>query len=308
MPMRFLILVLALSGITLPGAEARLEVVAMNSVIADIARQVGGNDVLVTSLIPPGQDLHGFSPSPGDMRQVRQSRIVLTSGLGLEAGFLSKLQSQDPHGPLFVSLGDSMTPLASSPTPHEHEHEHDDEHGEIDPHWWHSIPNARMASKVICDAFIQADPDHAEAYTIRTAAFDKKLSELARWVRVTMARLPRDRRILVTSHDAFGYFAHDYGFTVRPVAGLSSEDKPSSKNVRALIAAIQANHVPAIFIENTENPKVLTEITRETGTRIGGMLYSGGLGEKEATSYEDMVRHNVETIVNGLTPNSNGAN
>lgn len=303
--MKFLLFLVILVGMTVVRAEARLEVVAMNPLIADLVRQVGGEAVSVTSLIGPGQDLHEFSPSPGDISIVRHARIVFLSGLGLEAGFLGKLQSQGQPGPIFVSLGDAIPPLTSMSQDDDHDHGHDkNPRGAMDPHWWHSISNARIGVRVIRDTFIAADPEQTQNFQTRAAAFDQQLDELARWIRVTVAALPRNRRILVTSHDAFGYFARDYGFTVRPVSGLSTKDKPSSQSVRALITAIKSDRVEAIFLENAENPKVLTEITRETGARIGGTLYAGGLGTQEATTYEDMMRHNVTTIVTGLkSPN-----
>jgi len=304
--MKSLLFTVLLVGMALCGAEARLNVLAMNPLLADLAKQVGGDAISVTSLIPPGQDLHEFSPSPGDISQVRHARIVFLSGLGLEAGFLAKLQSDSQSGPLFVSLGDAIPPMASLAHDDAHDHDHgENAHGTMDPHWWQSISNVRIAVRVIRDTFIAADPSQTQTFQTRAATFDRQLGELSRWIRVTVAAIPRDRRILVTSHDAFGYFARDYGFTVRPVSGLSTEDKPSSQSVRVLIAAIKSDQVGAIFLENAENPKVLTEITRETGARIGGTLYAGSLGTKEATTYEDMMRHNVTTIVKGLrTPKS----
>ena len=115
-----------------------------------------------------------------------------------------------------------------------------------------------------------------------------------------MAKVPRDQRKLVTSHDAFQYFARDFGFTIYPIKGISSDDEPSSKKVAELIAIIRKQKVKAIFPENIENPKVMSEITRETGVKVAGKLYADGLGEDAAATYDGMVRNNVSTIASAL--------
>jgi zinc/manganese transport system substrate-binding protein len=289
-------------------AAGKLDVVSLTTVLADIARNVGADNVVVTNIIQPGIDPHTFEPSVGDIRKISEAELVLASGLGFES-FLSKLETSVGGGPVFLVVGKSITPIMTSAedahdADHHEEHHHAAGHapdGKIpDPHWWHSIDNAIIATGLIRDAFSKADPDHAAQYAANAAGYVARLRDLEKWANLEIAKLPRDRRILVTSHDALGYFARDYGFELHPVEGISTSDQPSSKKVRALIDEIQAGGVKAIFAENIENPKVLEEITRETGAKLGGTLYADGLGATEAGTYESMMRHNVETIVAAL--------
>lgn len=149
-------------------------------------------------------------------------------------------------------------------------------------------------------AFIKADPDHASDYRRNAGAHLASLDELERWIRVRVAVLPRSQRKLVTSHDALQYFAHDYGFTILPVKGISTGEEPSSMHVRELIEIIRRESVKAVFLENIENSRAMNQIAAETGVRSGGVLYSDGLGDSEASTYELMMSHNVNTIVDGL--------
>lgn len=284
-------------------AEEKLVVASLSTVLSDIAQNVGGDKVEVINIIKPGVDPHEFMPSASDVQAISGAKIVLLSGNGQEAAYLSKLEASVGKGPEFLAVGDRIKPLmVAEDDDHDHGHAHGAaEGGKVrDPHWWHSIPNAKVAADFIRDAFITAAPADKEAFTANAAAYQKKLDALQKWARVTIAQLPRDKRHLVTSHDAFGYFARDYGFTVHAIEGISTEDQPSSGTVRKIIDAIREEGVKSIFLENIQNPKVLTEITRETGAKPGGVLYADGLGDKEATTYEDMIRHNYSTIVEGL--------
>ena len=284
-------------------AEEKLVVASLSTVLTDIAQNVGGDKVEVINIIKPGVDPHEFMPSASDVQAISGAKIVLLSGNGQEAAYLSKLEASVGKGPEFLAVGDRVKPLmVTEDDDHDHGHAHGAaEGGKVrDPHWWHSISNAKVATDFIREAFIAADPADKEAFTANAAAYQKKLDALQKWARVTIAQLPRDKRHLVTSHDAFGYFARDYGFTVHAIEGISTEDQPSSGTVRKIIDAIREEGVKSIFLENIQNPKVLTEITRETGAKTGGVLYADGLGDKEATTYEDMIRHNYSTIVEGL--------
>lgn len=284
-----------------------LKVASLSTVLGDIARQVGGDLVQVTEIVEPGVDPHIFEPSPGDIKKISQAQVVLASGLGFEP-YLTKLQKSLGSGPVFVVVGDFLKPLLvdeSCSEDHNHDHGHSHGHavgGKIaDPHWWHSIKNVEIATNVIRDAFSKADPENKAIYRKNAQRYQEQLEQLAAWVRNALAPLPRNERILVTSHDALGYFARDYGFTILPVEGISTADQPSSKKVRDLILEIKESGVPAIFAENISNPKVLQEITRETGVKTGGVLYADGLGRNEAATYDAMMRHNVSTIVNSLS-------
>lgn len=297
--MKRLILLLACWVLTSVRAAEPVTVASLSTVLSDVAKNVGGDRVRILEIVKPGVDPHGFEPSPGDIKAMSKANLVLANGLGFE-GYLDKLRQALGTGPVFVVVGNSVKTI---PVVHEHhDHDHDHDHGENgnDPHWWHSVNNVKIATKVIRDALIKVDPAGRATYDANAKNYLARLDQLAKWVKLEVAKLPASQRILVTSHDALGYFAKDYGFEIHPVQGVSTADQPSSKKVRDLIGEVKAKKVKAIFAENIENPKVLTEITRETGAQLGGRLYADGLGTQEASTYEDMMRHNVGTIVGAL--------
>ena len=292
-------------------AEPALTVASLSTVLSDVARRVGGERVRVVEIVRPGIDPHEFQPSPSDVQAVAKADILLISGKGLE-GYLAKLEQSAGGGSAgkfvdvrskwsdhqytggkYVNIGDALGVSLKL-----------QEEGRTvdDPHWWHSFANVRRATELVQAVFVQADPRNAQDYATHGAAYVNRLAAAENDVKLKVAELPRDRRKLVTSHDAFGYLARDYGFTVYPVEGVSTSDEPSSRQVAALLDTIRREKVKAVFFENTQNPKVLATITRETGATVGGELYADGLGapDSDAATYEGMMRHNVETIVNAL--------
>lgn len=304
----FSFLTVALFG-ALAAAQAELKVASLNTVLSDIAENVGGDKVTVDWILKSGIDPHAFDPSPSAIKAINQAKIVLASGKGIE-GYLAKLEHSAAPGTQFITVGESIPSLKMKPEEEAEDHDHHaDEHehhhpvgadGLVeDPHWWHSVKNVKIATKVIRDAFIAADPANAATYKANAAAYQARLDALAKWVRAQVALLPTDKRKLVTSHDAFQYFARENGFTIYAVEGLSTSDQPTSHEVAELIETIKAQGVKAVFSESSVNPKVVQEITKETGAKLGGELQADGLGG-DATSYEKMVRSNVTTIVNAL--------
>jgi zinc/manganese transport system substrate-binding protein len=169
-----------------------------------------------------------------------------------------------------------------------------------DPHWWHSIANMGKAVNVVRDALVAASPADAALFKDNAAKYQGRLGALQKWAKIELAKLPLDQRKLVTSHDAFQYFALENGFKIYAIEGISSADQPSSKKVADIIKTIKTQGVKAIFPEKIENPKVLKEITKESGAKMGGELYADGLGEGDAATYEGMYKHNVTTIVDAL--------
>lgn len=289
MKTRFLSLALTLAAASALVA-APVKVVSFSTILAEVAQQVGGSAVDVVELVKPGVDPHEYQPTPGDLRQLADAKLILASGKNMEH-YLDKLAGSAGPGAMIVKVGDQMPSLQLN------------EEGEglvQDPHWWHNVANVEKATKIVRDALIQIDPADKAEFTSKANAYLAKLAALNTWVKQKVAELPRDKRELVTSHDAFQYFAKQYGFTIYPIEGISTEQEPSAKQVDDLIATIKTQGVKAIFLEDTLNPKVSSEITRETGTKIGGMLYADGLGSGEGSTYEGMVKHNVTTIVEAL--------
>lgn len=269
--------------------RAELTVASLSTIATEIAQSVGGDAVRVTPIIKPGTDPHDFQPSPLDVREIEGADLVLLGGKGME-GYLTKLEEAVGNKAKFVDVGSAIASLEL------------EEEGRVveDPHWWHSIENVKKATVAVKKQFVASDPANKSVYEKNAAAYLDKLTDLQKWARKEVSKLPRDRRKLVTSHDAFQYFARDYGFTIYAIEGVSTDDQPSSKKVTDLIKTIREQKVKAVFFESIENPKVVGEITRETGAKVGGELYADGLGDKEAATYSDMIRHNITSIVGNL--------
>src|SRR6267154_913997 len=241
-------------------AEDKLAIASFSTILTEIAQKVGGQDVTVAGLIQPGQDPHEFQLSPSDLQAVSGARLVLTSGKNLEHYFNNL---RDATKADLLPVGDKLPSLKMRAG----EDEKTAKSGFIeDPHWWNSVPNVEEATFIVRDELVKLDPAHADEYRANAQSYADQLQQLNGWVKQKIAELPRDQRKLVTSHDAFQYFAKEYGFTVHPIEGVNTQDEASSKKVSDLLKTIKDEHVKAVFFESIENPKVMTEITKETGT------------------------------------------
>lgn len=263
----------------------------LHPLLADLAREVGGDRVEVVELVTHTDDPHDFEPTPEKLRRAAGMDLCLASGKGLES-YLPALRSLLTEKTRLLEVGAGVPSLAGTCDNPDHHH-----HGEEDPHWWHSIDAFRRATTVVAEAFAAADAAGADAYRTRALAYRQRLDALERWTRREIARIPADRRVLATAHAAFNYFCHDFGFTALPVQGLNREQMPDAKSLAALVERIRASGVPAVFPEDTSNPKVLETLARDIGVRIAKPLIADGT---TAESYEAMVRHNVRTMVEAL--------
>ena len=275
------------------GAE-KIRVSSFSTILTEVVEQVGGDRVEVTAHLKPGIDPHDFEPKPSDLKAVANAQIVLLSAKHME-GYVGKLKDATGTKATLVEVGDKGMKSLKLTVQHG-DHAHDGE----DPHWWHSVRNIAKATKVVRDELIKVSPEDKATFTANAEAYLAKLDALQDWVASKVAQLPRNQRKLVTNHDAFGYFADEFGFTVMPIAGLSKNDQPGSKKVAELTAKIKAAGVKAVFSEDVANPKVIQEITRETGAKFGGELLSDGLGTGANGTVEGMFKHNVTTIVEAL--------
>ena len=310
---RMLKLAAAVSAMTLlPAALAtasagNLKVVASFSIIADFASNVGGDRVDITTLVGPNGDAHVYEPKPADAAAVAAADVVLVNGLQLE-GFLRRLvEASGTRAPIVeLTKGGEVLKIADEPHPHE-EDEDDDHaaaeeghhhHGEYDPHAWQSVRNAEVYVKNIPDAFCAADAAGCDTYKANADAYGRKLEALDAEIREAVAGIPLDKRSIITSHDAFGYFEHDYGLAFLAPEGMSTDSEASAADVAALIRQIRDDKASAIFVENITNPRLIEQIGGETGLKVGGELYSDALSDKDgpAATYIDMMRHNVATI------------
>ena len=269
-------------------AQARLDVVASFSILGDFARNVGGERVNVTTLVGPDGDVHVYTPAPADAKKIADAKLVIINGLGLE-GWLPRLVQSSGGKTAIVAATNGIAPLKIG--------------GDADPHAWQSVANARIYVANIRDALVAADPAGAGTYRANAQTYLAKLDALDREVRQAMTRIPQPRRKVISTHDSFGYFAAAYGVEFIAPLGVSTESEASARDIAGIITQIRAAKIPAVFLENISDPRLMRRISTETGARIGGTLYSDSLtGEKgDAPTYIDMVRHNIKALTSALS-------
>ena len=279
-------------------AQDRLKVIASFSILGDLVKNVGGDRVEVATLVGPNGNAHVYAPSPGDAKKVADAKLVFVNGLGFE-GWLERLvKASGTKAPVVVATK-GIKPLERAG---EHDHDHDHDHGRADPHAWQSVANAKIYVANIRDALIAADPAGKDAYLANAAAYLAKLDALERDVREVIAKIPADRRRVITSHSAFGYFQDAYGVSFTAPQGVSTEAEASAKDVAAIIAQIKKQKAAAVFLENVTDPRLVEQIARETGAKVGGTLYSDALTDDkgDATTYIDLIRHNLRQLASAL--------
>jgi zinc/manganese transport system substrate-binding protein len=271
-------------------AQSKIKVVATFSILGDLVKNVGGDRVEIMTLVGPDGDAHAFSPSPADAKMLAAAKLVVVNGLGFE-GWIARLVN---------ASGTKASTVVASKGIASRKMEDEDHPGktQIDPHAWQSIANARVYVANIRDGLSKADPAGKDIYAANAKAYLAKLIVLEREVRAAVNKIPADRRKIITSHDAFGYFGAAYRVEFIAPEGVSTESAASAKDVARIIAQIRKQKIPAVFLENVSDPRLMQQIARETGARIGGRLYSDALSGPggSAGSYIDMMRHNVRTL------------
>ncbi|WP_375305889.1 zinc ABC transporter substrate-binding protein [Bradyrhizobium sp. A11] len=285
--MRFILFcALLLIASPLQAAE-RLNVVASFSILADFVRNVGGDRINLTTLVGADSDVHVYTPPPADAKRVAEAKLVIVNGLGLE-GWLPRLVQSSGSKAQVVTASAGIAPLKLGSA--------------ADPHAWQSVPNAKVYVADIANALAAADPDAADFFRARAKAYLEKLETLDREVREAVAKIPTARRKVISTHDAFGYFAAEYGIRFVAPLGVSTETEPSARDIATIIGQIKAQKIPAVFLENISDDRLIRRIAAETGAKVGGTLISDGLtGEKgPAPTYIDMVRHNIKALTSAL--------
>ena len=273
----------------------RLGVVASFSILRDLAAHVGGDRIDVTALVGPGGDAHVYEPSPADARTTGAAALIVVNGLGFE-GWMERLaQASDTKAPVVVAsagvaprLTGSRSGAARAAGP--------------DPHAWQSVRNAGIYASNIRDGLIRIDPQGRATYEANAAAYLAELDRLDADIRHAVAAIPPERRKVITTHEAFSYFAADYGIAFFAAQGVSSETDPSARDIARIIRAVREQNIPALFFENAADPRLIRRIAAETGARIGGTLYADSLSAAAgpAATYVDMMRHNIREIAEGL--------
>ena len=285
--MRFL-LVFALLLIASPlHAAERLNVVASFSILADFVKNVGGDELDLTTLVGANSDVHVYAPAPSDAKRMADARLLVINGLGLE-GWLPRLVQSSGSKAAIVIASNGIAPLS---------------HGsEADPHAWQSVANAKIYVANIRDGLATADPADAAAFRTNADRYLAELDALDAEVRAAVAKIPPERRKVISTHNAFGYFASAYGIEFIAPSGVSTENEPSARDIAAIIRQIKAEKIPAVFLENISDERLIRRIAAETGAKVGGTLYSDSLtGEKgPAPTYIDLVRHNIKALTGAL--------
>jgi zinc/manganese transport system substrate-binding protein len=271
--------------------DAKVKVLATFSILGDVVKNVGGERVEVTMLVGPNADAHVYSPSPADAKKLAGSKLIVVNGLGFEGWIERLVKASGSKAPVVVaSKGIKPRSMTGG-------HGHGHSHGS-DPHAWQSVGNVKLYAANVRDGLIAADPAGKSAYEANATAYLAKLDALDREVRDTVAKIPADRRRIITTHDAFGYFKDAYGLDFIAPQGVSTESEASAKDVARIITQIKRQKIPAVFMENVSDPRLLKRIADETGARVGGTLYSDALTDPKgpAPTYIDLIRHNIRTL------------
>lgn len=276
----------------------KLYVVTTTGMIADVAKNIGGEYVIVESLMGPGVDPHLYKASEGDVAKLSKADIILYNGLNLEARM----------GDVLVQMASQKktVPVAGA-IPEQELLEPPEFKGHYDPHVWFDVGNWMKVTERIRDELKVRDPQHAEVYEKNAAAYLAMLEDLDTSVREKVQEVPEDQRVLVTAHDAFNYFGKAYGFEVRGLQGISTEAQAGTKDVQDLVTFIVDRKIKAIFVETSIPERTIRSVQEAAvakgwDVRIGGQLFSDAMGDAETFegTYVGMVTHNIDTIVGAL--------
>jgi len=281
-------LALLTAFIAAPAHAAPLKAVASFSVLGDMVARIGGERIALKVLVGPDGDAHGFEPSPADASALAAAGIVFVNGLGFEPWMEKLAAASGYRGPLIAA--------SAGVIPREMQ---EDGHTHTDPHAWQDLANGAIYVRNIEAALASADPAGKSVYEANAAALLAELAGLDRWTRAEIGAVPAAKRKVITSHDAFGYFAAAYGVTFIAPEGLSTDAEPGAGDLARLIDQIRHEGIKALFIENMSDPRLIRQIADETGVEVGGALYADALSEpgEGAGTYLDMFRHNVALIV-----------
>ncbi len=284
-----------------------LKIVVPFSILGYLVKNVVGEEVEVMTSVGPDGYPHTFEPTPQDGVAIACADVIFENGVGLEtwlSEIVASTQSRARHIVVTKGLklrrGKRHHDSTKKSEPHTHE---DDE----DPHVWHDVHNVIHMVSVIRDAMIEINPTHAKRYEVNAAAYLNCLQKMHQWVDAEVAKLPKDRRKLVTNHDTFGYFADRYGFEIvcSAMASLSTKaSEPSAGEFSKLVMSIRSTRVPAVIAQNIHNTRLMGQLAREAGVKLAPSLYTNALGPPNSPghTYEKMIRHNVTTIVRALQP------
>ena len=286
----------------LAATQKPLKVVASFSVLGDLVKQVGGKKIALNLLVGPDSDAHVFQPSPADAGKLAQADLVFVNGLGFEGWIDRLVKSSGYRGNVAVtSVG--INTLRSEDHDHAPHHDGEKEIDETDPHAWLDIKNTKIYIDNILQALSQLDPENKAYYAQNASHYQRKLSDLDQLIREKFAAIPVEKRKIVTSHEAFSYFGRAYGLTFIAPVGINTEAEPSAQSLAKIISQIRKENIQAVFLENISNTRLLEQLSRETGVKIGGTLYTDSLSKAggPAANYLDLMQHNAQSIFSALS-------
>ena len=276
------------------GASAadKVKAVASFSILGDMVKQVGGDRVDVITLVGPNGDAHVYEPTPADAKNLAAAQILFTNGLGFE-GWMDRLEKSSGFKGTVVVASTGVKPRTMV----------EDAKTITDPHAWQSLANGKIYAANIRDALIAADPAGKATYEANAKKFIDGMTAMEANVKAAVAKMPPERRKIITTHDAFGYFGSAYGMEFIAPEGVSTESEASAQDVAKIITQIKKEHIPAVFLENVTDSRLLDQIASETGAKIGGTLYSDALSAPDgpAGNYLDMFRNNIDTLSTALS-------
>lgn len=282
-----------LLSVAVTAQETRLPVVATFSILADMTREVGGDAVAVIPLVPPDGDAHSFQPRPGDLRMLRTARVVVENGLGLE-GWTTRLIASSGFAGTRITAAGAIPPRTVR----------EGKRTVRDPHVWQDPRRAVLMVQAIANGLASADPAQAVAYRARAADYAARIEAVDREIEQAMAAIPSERRRVITSHDAFGYYGDRYGIEFRAVQGVSTAGEPSARDLARLAAQVRREGIRAVFVESMADPRLAEALARESGARVGGRVYSDSLSAPDgpAATYLSMLRHNTALFAAAMQP------
>jgi zinc/manganese transport system substrate-binding protein len=266
-------------------AQDKLKILATFSILGDLVKNVGGDRVEVVTLVGPNGDAHVYTPTPADAKKLGEAKVVVINGFGLE-GWMTRLVKASGTKAATVFASKSVKSRKME----------DEGHQVTDPHAWQSIANTKIYVANIRDGLSSADAAGKSAYEANAAAYLAKLDELEKDVKAAIGKIPADHRRIITSHDAFGYFGAAYGMEFISPEGVSTESEASAQDVAKIITQIKKQKIPAVFMENITDPRMMQQIAKESGAKIGGTLFSDALSDDKgpAPTYIDMMRNNIK--------------
>ncbi|MEI2299256.1 metal ABC transporter substrate-binding protein [Ensifer sp. MJa1] len=273
-------------------AQEKFKAVTTFTVIADMAKNVAGDAAIVESITKPGAEIHNYQPTPRDILKAHDAKLILWNGLNLELWFEKFFQNFDDVPGVVVSTGVEPMGIAEGPYT-----------GKPNPHAWMSPSAALIYVDNIRDAFVKYDPDNAETYKANAEAYKQKIEATIGPIRAEIAKIPADRRWLVSSEGAFSYLIRDFGMKELYLWPINADQQGTPQQVRKVIDAVRANNIPVVFSESTISPDPAEQVARETGAKYGGVLYVDSLSEAEGPvpTYIDLLRVTSETIAKGLS-------